>query len=168
MFYYFCVCKRDIQWISVLESRAGRAPTGPLHRRSGRPPEAWASASWTWEEPRRPPWRFCCRGNTKEVRPKILYRCFDFIDMFLATARLLPYVARRSDVSHFSQRVCTMARRTPMETYGTQFWGKSWNASCALAPMGSRTANASHAPASTHASTLWSQQESAVRLVQVV
>lgn len=66
------------------------------------------------------------------------------------------------------QRVYTMARRTPMETCGTQFWGKSWNASFALVSMASRTVNASRAPANTHVSILWNQQESAVRLVQVV
>lgn len=66
------------------------------------------------------------------------------------------------------QCVYTMARRTLMETCGTQFWGRSWNASCALVLMVSRTANASRVPASTHANILWNQQESAARLVQVV
>lgn len=76
------------------------------------------------------------------------------MDMFLTTLGLFPYVAERSDVFHFSQRVYTMGRHTLMETCGTQFWGRSWNASFALVLMVSRTANASHAPASTHANIL--------------
>lgn len=90
------------------------------------------------------------------------------MDMFLATLQSFPYVAQRSDVFCFSQHVYTMARRTLMETYGTQFWGRSWNASFALVLMASRTANASRVPASTHANILWNQQESAARRVQVV
>lgn len=88
--------------------------------------------------------------------------------MLLTTLRLFPYVAQRSDVFHFSQPVYTMARHTLMETCGTQFWERSWNASCALVLMAFRTANASHVPASTRANILWNQQESAARLVQVV
>ncbi len=68
MFYYICVYKRGIQSISVPESRAGRGPTVPLHPGSGPLPEAWASVNLTSKGLRRPPWRFCCRGNTKEVR----------------------------------------------------------------------------------------------------
>lgn len=40
VFYYVCVHKRGIQWTSVLESRAGRGPTVPLHPGSGLLPEA--------------------------------------------------------------------------------------------------------------------------------
>lgn len=65
------------------------------------------------------------------------------------------------------QCVCTTARRTHTETCGTQFWARSWNASCALVPMASRTANGSRAPVSTRANNLWSRRESAARLVQV-
>lgn len=88
--------------------------------------------------------------------------------MFLTTLRLLPYVAPLSDVFHFSQHAYTMARRTLMETCGTQFWGRCWNASCALVLTVSRTANASRAPANTRANILWNQWGSAARLVQVV
>lgn len=90
------------------------------------------------------------------------------MDVFLATLRSFPYGARGSDVFHFSQLVYTMARHTLMETCGTQFWGRSWNASSALAPTVFRTANASRVPPTTHASILWNQQESAARPVQVV
>lgn len=66
----YCVFKniflheRGIQLTSVLESRAGRG----LHPGSVLLPEAWASVNLTSREPQRPPWRFFCRGNTKEVR----------------------------------------------------------------------------------------------------
>lgn len=52
----------------------------------------------------------------------------------------------------FSQCVYTTAERTLMETCGIQFLERSWNASFALAPTASRTANASRVPASIHAS----------------
>lgn len=54
-----------------------------------------------------------------------------------------------------------------METCGTLFWGRSWNASFALAPTATKTANASPAPPSTPASILWNQLGSAARRVQV-
>lgn len=92
----------------------------------------------------------------------------DLMDTFLRNLWLFLYVARCSDVFHFSQCVYTTARHTLMETCGIQFWGRCWSASCALAPMASRTANASHVPVSTRASILWNQQENAARLAQVV
>lgn len=60
-----------------------------------------------------------------------------------------------------------MARRTLMETCGIQCWGRSWNASCALAPTAPRSANESRVPASTHASIPWRQQGNAARRVKV-
>lgn len=164
------VFHRGTQLISVLVSRAGCGPTVPLQPGSRPLPEAWASVNSTSKGLRRPPWRFCYSGNTKEVRlcqnTKII--CRYFMDVLLTTLQLFPYVAQHSHVFHFSQRVYTMVRRTLMETCGTPFWAKSWNASCALVLMASRTANASHVPASTLANILWNQPESAARLVQVV
>lgn len=71
---------------------------------------------------------------------------FDFGDMIPA--------AGRSDVFPLPQRVYTMAGPTLMETCGTLFWGRSWNASFALVLTVTKAANASPAPPSTRASIL--------------
>lgn len=76
--------------------------------------------------------------------------------------------AGRSDVFPSSQRVCTMAGPTLMETCGTRSWGRSWNAFFARVMMVTKTANASPVPPSTLASILWNQLESAVKRVQVI
>lgn len=98
------------------------------------------------------------RGEAKTNKQQ--KKKFDFGDVTPA--------AGRSDVFPLPQRVYTMAGPTLMETCGTPFWGRSWNASFALVLTVTKAANASPAPPSTRASILWNQQGSAARRVQVI
>lgn len=91
-------------------------------------------------------------------------RCLSHVH--LPTPRPSPPLTLRCFPFHH-QRVCTTARPTPTETCGTQFWGRSWNASSVLAVTACRTANELRVPATIHVSAPWRQQESAARRVQV-